>query len=253
MEELLSLNSLVSLLTLTVLEIVLGIDNIIFVAILVGKLPKNLQDSARRVGLSLALILRILLLLGISFIAQLVVPWFHIGKFGFSGREIIMLSGGLFLVAKSTLEIHDKLEGSLHDEDNIKKVSFFSSIVQIIILDLVFSLDSVITAIGLAQRIEIMIAAVVIAVGVMFLTANAVSSFINRHPTIKMLALSFLLMVGMVLFLEGFSVHIPKEFIYSAMAFSIFVEFLNLRLRKKSKPVQLHNKYDEEPDEKPKK
>ncbi|MFN8360270.1 MAG: TerC family protein [Candidatus Kapaibacterium sp.] len=248
MEELFSLSSVISLLTLTVLEIVLGIDNIIFVAILVGKLPKNLQDSARRVGLSLALILRILLLLGISQIAQLVTPWFHIGKFGFSGREIIMLGGGLFLVAKSTLEIHDKLEGALHDEEKIKKVSFLSSIIQIIFLDLVFSLDSVITAIGLAQRIEIMIAAVVIAVGVMFVTANAVSGFINRHPTIKMLALSFLLMVGMVLFLEGFGVHIPKEFIYSAMAFSVFVEFLNLQLRKKSKPVHLHNKYDEESD-----
>jgi predicted tellurium resistance membrane protein TerC len=249
MEHLFTASALVSLLTLTVLEIVLGIDNIIFVAILVGKLPIALQDSARRIGLSLALILRILLLLSIAKLAQLTTPFLVIGQYGFSGREIIMLGGGLFLIAKSTLEIHDKLEGALTQEDSQVKVSYLGSIVQIILLDLVFSLDSVITAIGLGQSIEIMVAAVVIAVVIMFVTSKGVSSFINRHPTIKMLALSFLLMVGLMLFLEGFGIHIPKEFIYSAMAFSVFVEFLNLRLRKKSTPVHLKNRYEEPSDD----
>lgn len=245
MEHLFTASALISLLTLTTLEIVLGIDNIIFVAILVGKLPPSMQDSARRIGLSLALILRVILLLFIAKLAQLTTPLFYIAQFGFSGRELIMLSGGLFLIAKSTLEIHDKLEGSLNHESSSKKTSYFGSITQIILLDLVFSLDSVITAIGLGQSIEIMVAAVVIAVAIMFITAKGVSTFINRHPTIKMLALSFLLMVGLMLFLEGFGKHIPKEFIYSAMAFSVFVEFLNMRLRKKSEPVHLHSRFDE--------
>ncbi|MBS1537347.1 MAG: TerC family protein [Bacteroidetes bacterium] len=249
MEHLFTASALVSLFTLTALEIVLGIDNIIFVAILVGKLPVVVQDSARRIGLSLALILRILLLLSIAKIAQLTNPWFYIGHYGFSGREIIMVCGGLFLIAKSTLEIHDKLEGALSEDDSSAKVSYFGSIVQIILLDLVFSLDSVITAIGLGQSIEIMVAAVIIAVMIMFVTAKGVSAFINRHPTIKMLALSFLLMVGLMLFLEGFGIHVPKEFIYSAMAFSVFVEFLNLRLRKKTNPVQLNTRFEENTEE----
>lgn len=248
MEHLFSASALISLLTLTTLEIVLGIDNIIFVAILVGKLPASMQDSARKIGLTLALVLRILLLLIIARLAQLTVPLFHIAQYGFSGREIIMFCGGLFLIAKSTLEIHEKLEGALDHENPNKKVSYFGSIVQIILLDLVFSLDSVITAIGLGQSIEIMVAAVVIAVAIMFVTAKGVSAFINRHPTIKMLALSFLLMVGLMLFLEGFGIHIPKEFIYSAMAFSVFVEFLNMRLRKKTKPVHLKSRFEETND-----
>ena len=237
--------SLISFLTLTILEIVLGIDNIIFVSILVEKLPKENQKTARLIGLGLALILRVVLLFFITWIAQMVSPLFTVFEKSFSGRDLILMGGGLFLLAKSTLEIHDKLEGEPEHETKLKKTNMLSAVAQIAMLDIVFSLDSVITAVGLANELPIMIAAVVIAVLVMLLTAEAVHHFIHRHPTIKMLALSFLLMVGLVLTAEGFGAHVPKGYIYFAMAFSVFVEMLNLRIRKKSeagkhsKPVVL--------------
>jgi predicted tellurium resistance membrane protein TerC len=230
----------VSFLTLTVMEIVLGIDNVVFISILVGRLPKDQQDRGRKTGLSLALIFRLMLLVGISWIAGLVHPLFTLNKFAVSGRDLIMMCGGLFLLGKSTREIHDKLEG---DEDaqnaNGAGVKFWSIIAQIIVLDIVFSLDSVITAVGLVQHLPIMIAAVIASLGVMLLFAKAISDFVHRHPTVKMLALSFLLMIGLLLLVEGFHVHVPKGYVYFAMTFSLFVELLNLRVRKKNKPVKL--------------
>lgn len=243
MTELFSLAALISLVTLTVLEIVLGIDNVIFISILASRLPESSRDKVRSIGLTLALVLRVVLLLFITEIAKLTNPIFTIMNHGFSWRDLIMMVGGLFLLAKSTTEIHNKLEGEEHGEQGQKQSSFIGAVLQIAALDLIFSIDSVITAIGLAQHVEIMIASVIIAVAIMFFTAKAVSSFIEKHPTLKMLALAFLLMVGMVLFIEGFGVHVEKGFIYTAMAFSILVELLNMRLRSKSKtkPVKLHN------------
>lgn len=243
MGELFTVAALVSFVTLTVLEIVLGIDNVIFISILAGKLPDAYRDKVRSIGLALALILRVILLFFITEIAKLTFPVFTIMDHGFSWRDLIMIGGGLFLLAKSTSEIHNKLEGDEHGGGQAKQSSFWGAIVQIAILDVVFSIDSVITAVGLAQHLEIMIAAVVIAVGVMFFTAKTVSQFIEKHPTLKMLALAFLLMVGLVLFAEGFGAHIDKSLIYSAMAFSTLVEFLNMKLRSKksSKPIKLHN------------
>jgi len=241
----------VSLLTLTVLEIVLGIDNIVFISILSGKLPAEQQGKARNLGLALAMITRVLLLLSISWIMTLTAPLFNAGewvglqsaelldKFSISGRDLILIIGGLFLIYKSTVEIHDKLEGEKH-ETTVKKVHSFSGVIfQILLLDVVFSLDSVITAVGMADHIEVMIAAVVIAVIVMMFSAKAISDFVNNHPTVKMLALSFLLLIGVSLLAEGFEQHIPKGYIYFAMAFSVLVEFFNLKMRSKSNPVKL--------------
>lgn len=234
----------ISLLTLTLLEVVLGIDNIVFISILSGKLPADQQKRARTMGLALAMITRVLLLLSLSWIMKLTAPLFNIGdmigitnpawleKTAISGRDLILLIGGLFLIYKSTHEIHNKLEGEDDAEVKGKVHSFAATIVQILILDIVFSLDSVITAVGMAEHIEIMIAAVVIAVGIMLLSAAAISNFVNKHPTVKMLALSFLLLIGVSLLAEGLDQHIPKGYIYFAMAFSVLVEMLNLKMKK---------------------
>ncbi|MBK6507569.1 MAG: TerC family protein [Ignavibacteria bacterium] len=225
----------VSLLTLTFLEIVLGIDNIIFISILTGKLPAESREKARIIGLSVALIFRILLILAISWIAGLVEPLFSVFSHPVSGRDLILMSGGLFLIVKSTLEIHEKLEGDEHDKSSNAAPGFWNIIVQIVLLDLVFSLDSVITAVGLVSHIEIMIVAIVISMIVMIMFAGRVSDFIHKHPTIKMLALSFLLMIGLLLLVEGFHVAVPKGYVYFAMLFSFAVEMLNIKMRNKNK------------------
>ncbi|MFC1862436.1 TerC family protein [Thermodesulfobacteriota bacterium] len=233
-----------SLVTLTALEIVLGIDNIIFIAILAGRLPANLQKLGRNVGLSVAMVTRVALLFCISLIMKLTSPLFSVFSLELSGRDLILIIGGLFLLAKSTLEIHANLEGEEgHKNDGVakKNISFVGVIVQIMLLDIVFSLDSVITAIGLADQLPIMIAAIVIAVVFMMFLAGTISRFVEGHPTIKILALSFLLLVGISLIGEGFEMHIPKGYIYFAMAFSTFVEVLNLRIRKKRAPVHLRS------------
>lgn len=246
MEWITNPESLIALLTLTVLEIVLGIDNIIFISILSGKLPKEQQNKARLTGLALAMVMRILLLFSIVWIMKLTIPLFAILGQEISGRDLILIGGGLFLLAKSTFEIHDKLEGEEHAKAGKVVKSFANVIVQIMILDIVFSLDSVITAVGMAKELGVMIAAVVIAVGVMMISAKSISDFVEKHPTIKMLALSFLLLIGVSLIAEGFEQHIPKGYIYFAMAFSVFVEMLNLKMKAKSKPVELRNRFAEE-------
>ena len=233
MTHLLTTDSLIAFVTLTALEIVLGIDNIVFVAILTGKLEQSQQSSARRIGLSLAMIMRILLLLTLSWIMGLVAPLFNVMGQDISGRDLILLIGGFFLIGKSTFEIHERMEGGEHGPNDKKKVSYASVLVQIMLLDIVFSLDSVITAVGMAQHVEVMIAAVVAAVAVMMIFANSVSAFIARHPTIKVLALSFLLLIGVMLVADGLGQHIPKGYIYFAMTFSLFVEMLNIRIRGK--------------------
>jgi predicted tellurium resistance membrane protein TerC len=238
--------SLIALLTLTVLEIVLGIDNIIFISILSGKLPKEQQNKARLTGLGLAMITRILLLISIVWIMKLTLPLFTVLGQEISGRDLILICGGLFLIAKSTFEIHDKLEGSEMHESRRKAKSFSNVIVQILLLDIVFSLDSVITAVGMANNIIIMILAVVIAVGVMMASSKSISNFVEKHPTVKMLALSFLLLIGVSLIAEGLDQHIPKGYIYFAMAFSVFVEMLNLKMKAKTKPVELRKRFAEE-------
>ncbi len=231
--------------TLTVLEIVLGIDNIVFISILAGKLRQEDRARARRVGLSLAMIIRILLLLSITWVMSLTAPLFAVLGWEISGRDVILLVGGLFLIGKSTLEIHEKLEGvEGHGSARVAK-SFASVIIQILLLDIVFSLDSVITAVGMAEDVAVMIIAVIIAVGVMLLSSSAISEFVDRHPTVKILALSFLLLIGVSLIGEGLDQHIPKGYIYFAMAFSVFVEMINLRIRAKADPVQLHQAYKE--------
>ncbi|HYJ94716.1 MAG TPA: TerC family protein [Vicinamibacterales bacterium] len=231
--------------TLTVLEIVLGIDNIVFISILAGKLRQEDRARARRVGLSLAMIIRILLLLSITWVMSLTAPLFAALGREISGRDMILLVGGLFLIGKSTLEIHEKLEGvEGHGSARVAK-SFASVIIQILLLDIVFSLDSVITAVGMAEDVAVMILAVIIAVGVMLLSSSAISEFVDRHPTVKILALSFLLLIGVSLIGEGLDQHIPKGYIYFAMAFSVFVEMINLRIRAKADPVQLHQAYKE--------
>lgn len=254
MELLSSPEAWISLLTLTVLEIVLGIDNIIFISILSGKLPEHQQKKGRQVGLALAMITRVLLLLSLTWIMKLTAPLFNVGewinvvntewlgKLAISGRDLILIIGGLFLIYKSTHEIHEKLESAEEKEIKGKVYSFTGVIFQILLLDIVFSLDSVITAVGMADHVEIMIAAVIIAVIIMMLSASAISNFVNKHPTVKMLALSFLLLIGVSLLAEGFDQHIPKGYIYFAMAFSILVEMLNLKMSKnKRKPVKLRN------------
>ena len=219
----------IALATLTALEIVLGIDNIVFISILSDKLPRDDQPKARLIGLGLAMFGRVALLLSIAWIMRLTAYLFEIRGHGFSGRDLILIAGGLFLIGKSTFEIHDKMEGGGHAHEPRAVTSLGSVIVQILLLDIVFSLDSVITAVGMADHVPVMVAAIVIAVGVMMLSAGAISAFISRHPTIKMLALSFLLLIGVMLVAEGFGQHVPKGYVYSAMAFSLFVEMLNLR------------------------
>ena len=244
--------SWIALLTLTVLEIVLGIDNVIFISILAGKLHPSEQGKARKVGLSLAMFIRLALLASIAWIARLTAPLFAVLGHEISGRDLILLIGGLFLLAKATHEIHEKLEGVEGEESAKVRASFTAVIVQILLLDIVFSLDSVITAVGMADDLPVMMAAVIIAVGVMLVAARPVSEFVSRHPTVKMLALSFLLLIGMSLVAEGFGQHISKGYIYFAMGFSVFVEMLNLRLHKKSQPVHLHEQYvAEEPKPNP--
>jgi predicted tellurium resistance membrane protein TerC len=236
-----------ALLTLTALEIVLGVDNIVFISILANKLPAEQQQRARLVGLGAAMLMRIALLFAIGWIVGLTDPWFEVFGREFSGRDLIMLGGGLFLIYKATVELHHKLEGHEEAQRNVKAVSFGAVIAQIMVMDLVFSLDSVITAVGMADDVPVMIAAVVIAVGVMMVSAKPLSDFVQAHPTVKVLALSFLLLIGMSLVAEGFHHHIPKGYIYSAMAFSVFVEIVNLRVRSKADdaPVPLHEKYSE--------
>jgi predicted tellurium resistance membrane protein TerC len=237
----------IALLTLTALEIVLGIDNVIFISILAGKLPEDQRDKARIVGLSLAMFMRIALLFSISWVIGLTAPIFNIFGMDISGRDIILIGGGLFLLVKATLEIHGKLEGEEHATGaGVKAASFAGVITQILLLDIVFSLDSVITAVGMAEQLWVMVTAVVIAIGVMLVSAGTISDFVNRHPTVKMLALSFLLLIGMSLVAEGLDFHIPKGYIYFAMGFSVFVEMLNLRLRggkDGSEPVHLRDPY----------
>lgn len=236
----------IALATLTALEIVLGIDNIIFISILVGRLPEKQRNTARRVGLSLAMIARLALLFSISWVMGLTKPWFEILGVEISGRDLILIGGGLFLLAKATHEIHNSLEGV--DEQhttNAAAASMGMVLAQIAVLDIVFSLDSVITAVGLADHVSIMATAIIIAVGVMLFAAKSIGEFVDNHPTIKMLALSFLILVGVTLMVEGFDVHVPKGYIYFAMAFSVAVEMLNIRLRKRMnerKPVKLRKK-----------
>jgi len=229
--------ALIALVTLTALEIVLGIDNIIFISILSGKLPEGQQAKARRTGLLLAMFTRIGLLVSLSWIMGLTAPWFTVFGLEVSGRDLILIVGGLFLIAKSTGEIHEKLEGAAeHGAVAPRKVSFGGVIVQILLLDVVFSLDSVITAVGMANHLWVMITAIVIAVIIMMISSGSISAFVHRHPTIKMLALSFLLLIGVTLIVEGLHQHISKGYIYFAMAFSVFVEMLNIRMRKVSVP-----------------
>ncbi|MDH3267495.1 MAG: TerC family protein [Ignavibacteria bacterium] len=246
MEWITNPESLIALLTLTVLEIVLGIDNIIFISILSGKLPKEQQNKARLIGLALAMISRILLLFSIVWIMKLTIPLFTVLGQEISGRDIILIAGGLFLIGKSTFEIHDKLEGEDSHSSGRAVKSFSNVIVQILLLDIVFSLDSVITAVGMAKELIIMVLAVVIAVIVMMVSSKGISDFVEKHPTVKMLALSFLLLIGVSLIAEGFQQHIPKGYIYFAMAFSVFVEMLNLKMKSKRKPVVLRNRFAEE-------
>jgi predicted tellurium resistance membrane protein TerC len=243
MTHLFTAEALIALLTLTALEIVLGVDNIVFISILAGKLPREQQARARTLGLALAMGTRILLLLSLSWVMGLTAALFSVSGHGISGRDLILFTGGLFLLWKSTREIHERLEGP-EDEDHQggkARYSFSGVLVQIALLDIVFSLDSVITAVGMAKHVEVMIAAIVIAVLFMMFTSGMVSAFIDKHPTIKVLALSFLLLIGTALVAESFHQEIPKGYIYFAMAFSVFVEMINLRVRKTGKAVELHH------------
>jgi predicted tellurium resistance membrane protein TerC len=235
----------IAFLTLTVLELVLGIDNVIFVSILSGKLPDNQQQRARYIGLTLALVMRVGLLFSLTWVMGLTEPLFTVWGQHVSGRDLILLGGGLFLIGKSTHEIHGSLEGEEGHASKKTYPSFMSVIIQIMFLDIVFSLDSVITAVGMVDNIWIMIAAVVVSIIAMMAFAGPIGGFVQRHPTVKMLALAFLLLIGVTLMAEGFHQHISKGYIYAAMAFSVFVEFLNLRLRKKTRPVHLHNAFSD--------
>jgi predicted tellurium resistance membrane protein TerC len=238
--------ALIALVTLTVLEIVLGIDNVVFISILVGKLREDQQKKARLIGLSVAMLARIALLFSLTWIMRLTFDLFTVLGQGISGRDLILLAGGLFLLAKATHEIHVKLEGEEGEASSRVRPSFMSVIIQILLLDIVFSLDSVITAIGMASQIGVMVTAVIIAVGFMMVFAGPISDFVHRHPTVKMLALAFLLLIGVTLIAEGFEQHISKGYIYFAMAFSVFVEMLNLRIKAKKQPgapVKLREPY----------
>jgi predicted tellurium resistance membrane protein TerC len=240
LELLTSPEAWVALATLTALEIVLGIDNIIFISILVGKLPEHQRQFARTVGLSLAMLTRIMLLFSLAWIMRLTEPLVTILSYDITGRDIILIGGGLFLIVKAVLEIHNSLEGEIEEEKDIKVNGLMMVLVQIAILDIVFSLDSVITAVGLVSQVPIMTAAIIIAVGVMMFAAKPIGDFVDSHPTIKILALSFLVVVGFTLTIEGFGVHVPKGYIYFAMAFSLGVEMVNIRMRKsRDKPIKL--------------
>ena len=238
--------ALVALLTLTVLEIVLGIDNIIFISILAGKLPEQQQARARRVGLAGAMLTRIALLAALAWVIRLTAPLFELLGAPISGRDLILIAGGLFLITKSTREIHDGLEGESGRAGATFRPSFAAVVGHIVLLDVVFSLDSVITAVGMARQLPVMIAAVVLAVGVMMFAATPISDFVHRHPTVKMLALSFLLLIGVSLIADGLGQHLAKGYIYFAMGFSVFVEMLNLRVRARSNPVALREAYTAE-------
>jgi len=243
MDTLFTFSGVVALIALTSLEIVLGVDNVIFISILSSKLPLAEQGSARRMGLLAAMGMRILLLLSIVWIIRLTAPFFYIWGHPISGRDLILIGGGLFLLAKATTEIHEHLDGEEGHSSARVRPSFAAVITQIVFLDIVFSLDSVITAVGMADEIIIMVTAVILAVGVMMFSAGPISSFVNRHPTVKVLALSFLLLIGVSLVGEGLGMHIPKGYIYFAMGFSVFVELINLRVRKITAPVHLHQPY----------
>ena len=233
----------IALATLTALEIVLGIDNIIFITILAGRLPEEQRNRARTLGLAAAMLTRILLLLSITWVMSLTKPWLTILGNELSGRDFILIIGGLFLLAKSTHEIHNNLEGYKEEKQGKATAGFASVLIQIAILDIVFSLDSVITAVGLAEHVAVMVIAIVISVGVMMFAAKVIGDFVEQHPTIKMLALSFLILIGVALFGEGLELHIPKGYIYFAMAFSVGVEMLNIKMRAKyAKPIKLHQK-----------
>jgi len=237
----------VSLLTLTAMEVVLGIDNIVFISILTGKLPPAEQPKARRLGLSLALIMRLGLLFALSWVMGLTSPWFALFGRGFSGRDLILLGGGLFLIAKATHEIYDKLEVAHETQAGPGGTRKFGLILaQILALDIVFSLDSVITAVGMAQHVVVMVIAMVVAVGLMLVFAGAIGDFVNRHPSMKILALSFLLLIGIMLVADGMGQHVGKGYIYFAMTFSLAVELLNMRLRKRTRPVELYGRFDAE-------
>jgi predicted tellurium resistance membrane protein TerC len=234
MEELFSTGGLVSLLTLTFLEIILGIDNVVFISLTSGRLPESQQKKARFIGTALALVVRIALLLGVSWIITLKHPLFTIGQFAISFRDSILLAGGLFLIGKSVTEIHAKLEGFHEDAANIRLLTFRSAIVQIILLDIVFSFDSILTAVGIVENVLIIIVAIVISLIVMLVFSGALSKFINQHPAMKLLAISFLMMIGTVLVIEGLHIHVPKGYIYFAMAFALGIEILNMKVRKKA-------------------
>jgi predicted tellurium resistance membrane protein TerC len=236
---------LAALVTLTVLEVVLGVDNVIFISILSGKLPRHQQKRARRVGLLAAMLMRILLLFSITWMARLTEPLFAVLGQDISGRDLILLVGGLFLIAKATYEIHDRLEGESGHSSARVAASFASVIGQVMLLDIVFSLDSVITAIGMADDLRVMVTAVMLAVLVMLTAAEPISAFVEEHPTVKVLALSFLLLIGVSLVADGLGQHISKGYIYFAMGFSVFVEMINIRVRKKSDPLKLRQPYVE--------
>jgi predicted tellurium resistance membrane protein TerC len=239
----LTADGLLALVTLTFLEIVLGVDNVIFISILSGKLPQSTQLKARRTGLIAAMVMRILLLLSIAWIVRLTAPLVTVLGRGISGRDMILIGGGLFLLAKATLEIHERLEGEEGHGSARVAPSFGAVIFQIMLLDIVFSLDSVITAVGMADDLAIMVTAVVLSVGIMLFSAESISRFVNEHPTVKVLALSFLLLIGVSLIGDGLGVHVPKGYIYFAMGFSVFVEMINLRVRRRGAPVKLHTPY----------
>ena len=243
MDAFLTSDGILALVTLTFLEVILGVDNVIFISILSTKLPAAMQMRARRVGLAAAMVMRIVLLMSIAWITRLTAPLFTVFSQEISGRDLIMIGGGLFLLGKATVEIHDRLEGEEDHGSPRVAPSFAAVIVQIMLLDIVFSLDSVITAVGMAEDLSIMVTAVVLAVGIMMFSAEPISMFVNRHPTVKVLALSFLLLIGVSLMGDGLGVHIPKGYIYFAMGFSVFVEMINLRVRGATAPVKLHQRY----------
>jgi predicted tellurium resistance membrane protein TerC len=243
MDAFVTSSGLLALLTLTFLEVVLGVDNVIFISILTNKLPGSQQARARRIGLVAAMAMRILLLLSIFWIIRLTAPLFQVLGRPISGRDLVLIAGGLFLLAKATVEIHEHLEGEEGRKSARVQPSFAAVIAQIVMLDIVFSLDSVITAVGMADEISIMAAAVILAVGVMMFSAGPISSFVNRHPTVKVLALSFLILIGVALVGEAVGMHIPKGYIYFAIGFSVLLEMINLRVRGTAKPVHLHEPY----------
>jgi predicted tellurium resistance membrane protein TerC len=249
MDAFLTSDGLLALVTLTFLEIVLGVDNVIFISILSSKLPAADQMRARRSGLIAAMLMRIALLLSIAWIVRLTSPLFSVFGRDISGRDLILILGGLFLMGKATVEIHERLEGEVGHGSTRVAPSFAAVIGQIMLLDIVFSLDSVITAVGMADNVSIMVTAVVLSVAIMMVAAEPISAFVGRHPTVKVLALSFLLLIGVSLVADGFGMHIPKGYIYFAMGFSVAVEMVNLRVRRTATPVQLHQPYVSEPEE----